>query len=63
MSGITGFRCPACRELLLVSDRGCLRVVLPALLLGTSKSGEPEVRCRCGRISSWARETAKVGDG
>ena len=28
-----------------------------------SRSGEPEVRCRCGKISSWTRETAKVGEG
>ena len=58
MAGIAPFRCPniACRVVLLVSDRGRVRAVVPADLIGVDK-GDPVVRCgECGERATWRRE-------
>jgi hypothetical protein len=62
VSGIAAIRCTSCREVVLIGDRGRLRVVVPAAIIGVNARGEPDVRCGCGAVSTWKREPQKVGE-
>lgn len=56
MAGLAAFRCTSCFEIVLVSDRGKIRAVGEARLIGTDHDGSPEVRCICGTISTWSKQ-------
>ncbi len=63
MAGLASRRCDACRELVMVSDRGRVLTVGAARGVGSGHDGDDRAICPCGTLVSWPRPTTLRTDG
>jgi hypothetical protein len=62
MAGVSTRRCAVCNEIVLVVDHGRIRPVGETRYVETKANGATVLRCACGALVTWERQTVKVGE-
>lgn len=61
-AGVVTKRCPACGDVVLISDRGRVRTVGGTAYTHAEPNGDLVFACVCGVRVVWERQPMKVGE-